>query len=722
MCSQWNPNWEIESAGVMLDGLQINPNLHHRQMHMEHRSHDKQHSRKRPAREFPGAHHFDAIRFATYRTACKMRYIQRRTNLHLVDIWNVIEAFRENGLIATEPHVEVNVSRFETLISSIFYQLNKRLPVGQQIDLAMSTNLLLNWLLGAFDPEDAGRIRVFSIKMALALMCSGKLMDKLRYIFSQISDANGHLIPSKFAEFLQEALTLPSAVFESPSFGYHDGLPGSVFDLGAKLNVNDFLDTIMSEPSPDCLLWLPLLHRLASVENILHPVQCDGCNRESFTGFRYKCQTCINYQLCQDCFWRGHTTGNHSNEHEMKEYTSFKSPTKQLSHSIRKSFRCVPDGSKDTIPRFPEEPERTLNLQHIVPPSPMPSHNGFHNSSGYDVLSLESRSTNKSSPIKINSTLESKVDDEHRLIARYAARLAADANQAARSPSELSLNLDTSRAQRELITQLEAKNREIMREIVRLRRQQEMEDQALTSQQNPTLLAELRTLRQRKEELERHLSTLQESRRELMVQLEGLMKMLKNHQASPRSTPNSSPRSGSTRSPPLTSSVYSLSRSAPTTPGTSIPPISIAPNTDGSAAAGDVSVAFGQSPSCRSLRNDLLVAADSVTNAMSSLVKELNSDSDEEGRRPSPRTTLYDTSVGPDYCVVRSDDTNYDQPDEDERELYDGNPHVLYNHMIPTDGDYFLRDEGDADKNPFVGMNDEDFVNAEWEMDRWMNR
>ena len=48
------------------------------------------------------------------------------------------------------------------------------------------------------------------------------------------------------------------------------------------------------------------------------------------------------------------------------------------------------------------------------------------------------------------------------------------------------------------------------------------------------------------------------------------------------------------------------------------------------AFAGDVRQAFGQAPgssasSVRSLRNDLLVAADSVTNAMSSLVKELNS-------------------------------------------------------------------------------------------------
>lgn len=119
------------------------------------------------------------------------------------------------------------------------------------------------------------------------------------------------------------------------------------------------------------------------------------------------------------------------------------------------------------------------------------------------------------------------------------------------SASESGGNLiatDNSRAQRELISQLEAKNKEIMREISRLRRQQETEQQVPPD--NPVLLNELRALRQRKGELEGHLGALQDSRRQLMEQLEGLMRMLKNQQSSsPRSTPNSSPRSG--KSPPI---------------------------------------------------------------------------------------------------------------------------------------------------------------------------
>ncbi|KAG8539053.1 hypothetical protein GDO81_021546 [Engystomops pustulosus] len=98
-----------------------------------------------------------------------------------------------------------------------------------------------------------------------------------------------------------------------------------------------------------------------------------------------------------------------------------------------------------------------------------------------------------------------------------------------RPPTELSFNFDANKQQRQLIAELENKNREILQEIQRLRLEHEQASQPTPekAQQNPTLLAELRLLRQRKDELEQRMSALQESRRELMVQLEGLMKLLK---------------------------------------------------------------------------------------------------------------------------------------------------------------------------------------------------
>ncbi|XP_054710755.1 dystrobrevin beta-like [Uloborus diversus] len=686
---------------------------------------------------------FDVMKFSSYRTACKLRFIQKRISLHLVDIWNVIEAFRENGLNSLEPRMEISIPRLETLVTSIYFQLNKRLPSSQHIDLDQCTSLLLNWLMSTYDPEETGKVRVFSIKIALATMCSGKLMDKLRYIFSLICDNNGLLVQSKFADFLREILQVPCSVHESPTFGYRDNLPSTIIDGQSKVTVNDFLDIIMSDPAPPCIVWLPLLHRLASVENVLHPVQCDGCNREAFLGFRYRCQKCYNYQLCQDCFWRGRVSGSHTSQHEMKEYTYYKSPSKQLGHSLKKSFRCVPEKQSSAIPRFPEEPEKTLNLQHIVPPSPIPSHNGFHDltNNSFDMSSLDGRSTTRS----LESS--SRGDDEHRLIARYAARL-ADTRSTMRSPSDLSLNMDTSR-QRDLIAQLELKNREIMREIVRLRKQQEQEDAALQNEQNPTLLAELRALRQRKEELESHLSTLQESRRELMVQLEALMKMLKNHQTSPRSTPNSSPRSATSKSPPL-STPYPLSssRSAPTTPGSNPLTSESGPN-----VPNNVMMVYEQSGSTRSLRNDLLVAADSVTNAMSSLVRELNSGSEDEDNGGDSKvlsssrdfeTEDTESAIesleggGTNWCEERqraqenhflqeiqarnnsSNSSHHEAStieEEDDQELYDNDPRDLdlfqHHASLTTDDESYVRTDDDDDGN-----------NTDWEetMRRWVNR
>nr|XP_020848176.1 dystrobrevin alpha isoform X9 [Phascolarctos cinereus] len=614
------------------------------------------------------AQDLDRIRLSTYRTACKLRFVQKKCNLHLVDIWNVIEALRENALNSLDPNIELNVARLEAVLSTIFYQLNKRMPTTHQIHVEQSISLLLNFLLAAFDPEGHGKISVFAVKMALATLCGGKIMDKLRYIFSMISDSNGVMVYGRYDLFLREVLKLPTAVFEGPSFGYTEQSARSCFSQQKKVTLNAFLDTLMSDPPPQCLVWLPLLHRLANVENVFHPVECSYCHSESMMGFRYRCQQCHNYQLCQDCFWRGHASGSHSNQHQMKEYTSWKSPAKKLTNALSKSLSCA--SSREPLhPMFPDQPEKPLNLAHIVdtwPPRPVTSMNDTlfsHSvpSSGspfitrrllegasaaspvadehsliklyVNQLHSNSRPPHKNTEVEQSKLLAraapiflkgkgmldspNRLDEEHRLIARYAARLAAETSSSQpsqqRGASDISFTIDANKQQRQLIAELENKNREILQEIQRLRLEHEQASQPTPekAQQNPTLLAELRLLRQRKDELEQRMSALQESRRELMVQLEGLMKLLKTQGAgSPRSSPSH------TISRPIPMPIRSASAcSTPThTPQDSL-----------TGVGGDVQEAFAQSTR-RNLRNDLLVAADSITNTMSSLVKELNSE------------------------------------------------------------------------------------------------
>uniref|UniRef100_A0A8C6S541 Dystrobrevin n=1 Tax=Neogobius melanostomus TaxID=47308 RepID=A0A8C6S541_9GOBI len=543
-----------------------------------------------------GEQNFDAIVLSTYRTACKLRFLQKRCNLHLIDIYHVIEAVRDAGLNAVELHAGISVTRLENLVSSLFNQLSKRLPTTHTINPRESTVLLVQLILAAVESDPEGRLTVLSVKAMLSVLCGGKLVDKLRYVFSQVSDSHGVLVLPKFDIFLREALKLPTAVHEGPSFGYHHSLVRSCFPQ-QRVMLNMFLD-IVSDP-PQCLVWLPLMHRMANVEHVYHPVSCSYCRSNGMTGFRYRCLRCRGYQLCQNCFWRGNTSGSHSRQHQMKEHSSWKSQASKFGRALGKTLGCV-SSREPPHPVYPEEPERTINLSNIVPSRPL-------GNDGEDMLL---------SPVVPESSKSvdspSRQDEEHKLIARYTSRLMI--------PNR-SINFDVNKQKRELIAQLENKNREILAEIKRLRVEhdaacQPSPDKGTT---NPTLLAELRQLRQRKDELEQRMSSLQESRRELMVQLEGLMKLLKAQAA------------GSSHTSPARPSPVAAARSVR----------SASPHThlhhhhhDSLAGVGgDVQEAFAQGPR-RNLRNDLLVAADSITNTVSSLVKELHSD---DGREEEER-------------------------------------------------------------------------------------
>ncbi|XP_076769030.1 dystrobrevin alpha isoform X4 [Arvicanthis niloticus] len=695
------------------------------------------------------AQDLDRIRLSTYRTACKLRFVQKKCNLHLVDIWNVIEALRENALNNLDPNIELNVARLEAVLSTIFYQLNKRMPTTHQIHVEQSISLLLNFLLAAFDPEGHGKISVFAVKMALATLCGGKIMDKLRYIFSMISDSSGVMVYGRYDQFLREVLKLPTAVFEGPSFGYTEQSARSCFSQQKKVTLNGFLDTLMSDPPPQCLVWLPLLHRLANVENVFHPVECSYCHSESMMGFRYRCQQCHNYQLCQDCFWRGHAGGSHSNQHQMKEYTSWKSPAKKLTNALSKSLSCA--SSREPLhPMFPDQPEKPLNLAHIVPPRPVTSMNDTLFS--HSVPSSGSPFITRSSPPKDSEVEQNKVlaraapaflkgkgihyslnvadrladehvliglyvnmlrnnplcmlessnrlDEEHRLIARYAARLAAESSSSQptqqRSAPDISFTIDANKQQRQLIAELENKNREILQEIQRLRVEHEQASQPTPekAQQNPTLLAELRLLRQRKDELEQRMSALQESRRELMVQLEGLMKLLKEEELKQGTQGAGSPRSSPshTISRPIPMPIRSASAcSTPThTPQDSL-----------TGVGGDVQEAFAQS-SRRNLRNDLLVAADSITNTMSSLVKELNSEvaSETESTVDSEfaRTQFEDLVPSPTSEKAFLAQIHARKPGY----IHGGATSTMHGDMVPDDGDPYTQPEDGNYENESV--------------------
>lgn len=416
-----------------------------------------------------------------------------------------------------------------------------------------------------------------------------------------------------FNEFLKEIMALPFSVFESSTFQYDENLSSTIFDFNHSIDFHSFMNVFISSSGPpSCLSWIVILHRIADVEFVIHQVQCDACHRQHFTGFRYKCQKCFNCTLCQDCFWRGRSTSSHNADtHPCKEFAYWKSPTKQIGHSIRRSFRCLPSNKR--MINFGEDPvkDKRFDLKHIVPPSPVPSIHSYNGFSGSHSDS-ESYGGSKANSFQRSITSQNRndtpaIDEEHQLISRYTAKLAKGIN------SDVSLktaSIDVSQ-QKAIIAKLEARNREIMKEIARLRQEQNGNAEKDAKyrvtdafiQQDPTLLSELAGLRRRKEELEQHLGALQDSRRELMIQLEGLMKLLKSQGTlSATSSGNNSASSTLNRNQQQNISKYpsALSQSNSTV------------------------------TSATHANRDILVAADSVTNAVSSMVKELNSEDEAE--------------------------------------------------------------------------------------------
>ncbi|CAF3495122.1 unnamed protein product [Rotaria sp. Silwood1] len=327
------------------------------------------------------AQNFDIIRFSTYRTACKLRFIQKKLNFHLLDLLNVIESLREcltwpsselssNSLSPTNRRTPtpiqtsllnndqyLSINRLTTFLTSIYTNLNKRLPSSQQIlHIDNCVHSAIAWFLYVYNNNNNNNelsnnnisIRFNSFRVVLVLLCTGKLVDKMRHLFtSYLSSSLNTLTYGQIDELLHEILALPYALQEISYSTYRSNNAQLIFShLSTTLiNLDDFLDTLIyNDTTPNCLQWLIIFHRLISVENVIHRVKCSACQRASFSGFRYKCQQCHDrtYQLCQDCFWRGRVSDQHLPTHEMKEYTFFTSPVKEFRQSIRRSFQCMP--------------------------------------------------------------------------------------------------------------------------------------------------------------------------------------------------------------------------------------------------------------------------------------------------------------------------------------------------------------------------------------------
>ncbi len=386
-------------------------------------------------------------------------------------------------------------------------------------------------------------VRSVSVKLVCAMLSSGKLIDKLRYAFSQLADPQGNLSKSCFKRFVRDVARIPSAFEEDIDTDDDDD-----FDLmdadsivgeddsgylprengRMMLTVNEFLSLVLSEehPQPRSLTWVVVLHRIAGAESVFHSATCFGCGSDGFYGLRYQSRR-LKRDLCQECFWRGNGTAQNDDDDLFLEFGADKKQTASVSlkaasstASLMRSLNCL-SPTRQSGGRFPNEEvtgERRVAYSRATQRGASGS-GYFEPSYAYSAEAAEAASA-----------------DEHRLIARYANELAAAAAEedCEGDPRQHRRHHRDSSRSRQMMQVLERKNREIIQEIRHLREQRAYDASSASSAATTAarfggdsrLVSELAHLRTHRNDLEERLSDLHETRRALMHELEELMKLL----------------------------------------------------------------------------------------------------------------------------------------------------------------------------------------------------
>ncbi|VDO60203.1 unnamed protein product, partial [Heligmosomoides polygyrus] len=171
-----------------------------------------------------------------------------------------------------------------------------------------------------------GILRVLSFKTALVVMSSAPLEDKYRCRQITVDRNRDAAFERKFLgkhrEFFSH-LQPSRSRRTTAAFGGSNVEPSvrSCFEtvrLAPSIGVGPFLEWMKQEPQS--VVWLPVMHRLATAEFAKHQAKCNVCKMFPIIGLRYRCLRCFNLDLCQNCFFSQRTAKKHKLKHPMQEY------------------------------------------------------------------------------------------------------------------------------------------------------------------------------------------------------------------------------------------------------------------------------------------------------------------------------------------------------------------------------------------------------------------
>ncbi|XP_061692803.1 dystrophin isoform X6 [Syngnathoides biaculeatus] len=497
------------------------------------------------------------VRFSAYRTAMKLRRLQKALCLDLLNMPMASEVFDQHGLKQNEQLLDI--SQLVACLTSLYQRLEQ--SHAHLVSVPLCVDMCLNWLLNVYDAGRSGKIRTLSFKTGIISLCKAHLEDKYRFLFRQVASATGFCDQRRLGLLLHDSIQIPRQLGEVASFGGSNIEPSvrSCFQFAnnkPELEAAMFLDWMRLEPQS--MVWLPVLHRVAAAETAKHQAKCNICKECPIIGFRYRSLKHFNYDICQSCFFSGRVAKGHKMQYPMVEYctpTTSGEDVRDFAKVLKNKFRTKRYFTKH--PRMGYLPVQTIlegdNMEtpitlinfwpvdHAPGTSPQLSHDDTH-------TRIEHYANR---------------DDEHMLIQHYCQSL----NQGSplsqpRSPAQILVSMETEEKGEleRVLNDLEQENRKLQAEYDRLKKAHdrkglsplpsppEMLPVSPQRARDAELIAEAKLLRQHKGRLEARMQILEDHNKQLESQLHRLRQLLEQTDSKVNGTELSSPSTSSQRS------------------------------------------------------------------------------------------------------------------------------------------------------------------------------
>ncbi|KAM9127610.1 dystrophin-related protein 2 [Pangshura tecta] len=477
------------------------------------------------------------IKFSAYRTAMKLRRVQKALRLDLVTLATALEIFNEHELQPSDRVMDV-VEVIHCL-TALYERLEEER--GILVNVPLCVDMSLNWLLNVFDSSRSGKMRVLSFKTGIACLCGTEVKEKFQYLFGQVANPGGLCDQRHLSILLHEAIQVPRQLGEVAAFGGSNVEPSvrSCFRFSngkPVIEVVQFLEWANLEPQS--MVWLAVLHRVTIAEQVKHQTKCSVCKLCPIKGFRYRSLKQFNVDICQTCFLTGRASKGNKLHYPIMEYytpTTSSENMRDFATTLKNKFRSKQYFSKHPQRGYlPVQSVLEADFTETPASSPMLPHADTHSRIEHFASRLAEMESQNCSLFNDSLSPDDSLDEDQYLL-RHSSPI-TDRELVCSPKVEDSLNTEDKGELERILAHLEDENRILQGELKRLKWQHDEAVESPTvaegspeSAQDPhndELLAEARILRQHKSHLETRMQILEDHNKQLESQLHRLRELL----------------------------------------------------------------------------------------------------------------------------------------------------------------------------------------------------